>query len=381
MMSYQSKLLMIVSHSPSLLGFRSSLIEALQTKGVKVHVAAPDLGVSSTLRKVLQAKGLVVHDIPLQRTKQNAIYDIRSLFALLRVMLQVQPDYVLSFTIKPVIYGSIAAWIACVPKRFAIIEGLGFVFTSDGNEPSYSRKILKILVLSLYKLGLACANKVILLNKDDRNELVDAGVLDEGKSFILGGIGVDLVRWHFCPQALNPPTFLLVARLLREKGVIEYCKAAKIIKQQYPKTRFILLGGLDENPGALTEADIYAWVTEGILEWPGHVPVQPWMKLASVFVLPSYREGVPASTQEAMASGRAIITTDVPGCRETVVDGDNGFLVPARDVEALVRAMLQFLVNPQFIARMGLRSRQMAEEKYDVHKINTILLQELGICS
>lgn len=131
----------------------------------------------------------------------------------------------------------------------------------------------------------------------------------------------------------------------------------------------MLLGGMDLNPGGLQQAEVQAWVDEGLLEWPGHVPVQPWLVQTSVYVLPSYREGVPRSTQEAMATGRAVITTDAPGCCETVVDGVNGFLVPVRDVKALMVAMLRFIENPDFIESMGQQSRRMAEERFDVRRI------------
>ena len=177
----------------------------------------------------------------------------------------------------------------------------------------------------------------------------------------------------------EPITFLLVARMLREKGIEQFAEAAKKVKERHPETLFILLGGLDNNPGTISIENVNEWVKEGVLEWHGHVQVQPWMRQASVFVLPSYREGVPASTQEAMAMGRAIITTDVPGCRETVVDGQNGFLVPVRDANALAQAMLRFVENPELIVRMGQRSRQIAEEKYDVHKVNAVMLREMGI--
>ena len=155
------------------------------------------------------------------------------------------------------------------------------------------------------------------------------------------------------------------------------CMAAVliVIKQQYPHARFILLGGLDDNPGALSRQDVQAWADEGILEWPGHVPVQPWLAQASVFVLPSYyREGVPASTQEAMAMGRAVITTDAPGCRETVVDHVNGFLVPVRNPHVLAEKMRRFIEQPDLIVSMGEASRRMAEERFDVHKVNQRLI-------
>jgi glycosyltransferase involved in cell wall biosynthesis len=176
-----------------------------------------------------------------------------------------------------------------------------------------------------------------------------------------------------------PVAFCLAARLLREKGVYEYAAAARIVKARFPDARFLLLGRLDENPGSLSAAEVQQWVQEGLIEWPGHVPMRDWLAQASVFVLPSYREGVPRSTQEAMAMGRAVITTDVPGCRETVVDGLNGYLVPPRSAEALAGAMEKLIQDAGLLARMGLESRKMAEEKFDVHRINALILRELTI--
>lgn len=252
--------------------------------------------------------------------------------------------------------------------------GLDFVFTPTSAVMSFKRRMLKKLVLKLYKLGISCAHRVIFLNPDDRDELVAEGVLAKEKSFLLGGIGLDLVNWSLSPPATNPVTLLLVARLLREKGINEYAAAARIVKAKYPAARFVLLGGLDENPGAITVADVEVWVNEGILEWHGHVPVRPWLEKTSVFVLPSYREGVPMSTQEAMAMGRPVITTDVPGCRETVIDGVNGFLVPVRNPAALAEKMCRFIEKPKLISQMGLESRRLAEERFDVQKVNEKLI-------
>ena len=171
----------------------------------------------------------------------------------------------------------------------------------------------------------------------------------------------------------------MIARLLREKGIFEYVEAARAVKCQYPQARFILLGGLDPNPGALSREKAQSWVDERVVEWPGHVAVRPWLEQASVYVLPSYREGVPRSTQEALAMARPVITTDVPGCRETVIEGDNGFLVPVRDTKALAAKMVTFIENPTLIARMGKRSRELAEKRFDVHKINAELVRIITI--
>lgn len=313
----------------------------------------------------------------------NPLLDILNAWRLSIQLRRLAPDVTLGYFIKPVIFGTLAAWWAGVPARFAMIEGLGFVFTSSERKLSFKRRLLKCLVMGLYRVALSKAQRVFFLNPDDISEFVTAGLLPVEKAFRLGGIGVDLAAWKKSESVTHPITFLLVARLLREKGIVEYAEAARKVKKLYPETRFVLLGAVDDNPGAITAADVSGWVQEGVLEWHGHVPVRPWLTQTSVYVLPSYREGVPVSTQEALAMGRPVITTDVPGCRETVVNGVNGFLVPVRDAEALAKKMLIFLKRPELITLMGQASRVLAEERFDVHKINQrlidVLLSELRL--
>lgn len=363
---------LITSHAPSLLNFRAPLIRALVARGIHVLALAPNFDEGS--RAAVLAMGASPIDCPMDRTGINPLRDALNTWRMLLLLRRLQPDVMLGYFVKPVIFGSIAAFLAGVPLRIAMVEGLGFVFTSTGKALSFKRRLLKYLVLALYRAGLLCAHKAIFLNPDDRDELLAAGTLRKEKAFLLGGIGVELEHWRLLPSPIEPVTFLLVARLLREKGIEDYASAACIVKQRYPNARFVLLGGLDDNPGALTEADVRAWVAEGILEWHGHVPVQPWMELASVYVLPSYREGVPVSTQEAMAAGRAVITTDVPGCRQTVVENVNGFLVPPRCPQALAEAMFRFIERPDLITSMGKSSLLMAQEQFDVQKVNARLM-------
>lgn len=365
----------ITSHAPSLTNFRAPLIGALQDRGVHVLVLAPNF--DERTRAYMKALGATPVDCPMERTGMNPLRDAINTWRMASLLKQLKPDITLGYFIKPVIFGTLAAWWAGVPHRFAMVEGLGFVFTPTGNALSFERRLLKQLVLWLYKLGMSRAKRVIFLNPDDQAELVAANVLPASKGFLLGGIGVDLSNWVPAPPVLQPPTFMLVARLLREKGVEQFAVAARIVKQSYPQARFILLGGLDDNPGSITEEIVHTWMAEGILEWYGHTSVLPWMVQTSVFVLPSYREGVPVSTQEAMAMGRAVITTDVPGCRQTVVDGVNGFLVPPRSPQALAEKMQMFIQQPELIVSMGQASRRMAEEHFDVHKVNQRLIDLL----
>jgi glycosyltransferase involved in cell wall biosynthesis len=251
-----------------------------------------------------------------------------------------------------------------------MIVGVGFLFPDPGQPGGGRRRMLRRVVTGLYQRALSHAHQVIFLNRDDRAEFLSRGLVAESRAGVLGGIGVDLNTWVPALPVRAPVTFLLVARLLREKGILEYVAAARRVRAQHPDVCFLLVGGLDSNPGGLSRAEVQSWVQDGILEWPGYVEVRPWLARASVFVLPSYREGVPRSTQEAMAMGRAVITTDVPGCRETVEDGVNGYLVRVRDVDALVQAMLRFVRDPELIATMGAASRRMAEARFDVHEIN-----------
>jgi glycosyltransferase involved in cell wall biosynthesis len=206
---------------------------------------------------------------------------------------------------------------------------------------------------------------------------ISSGIVEPGKCLNLDGIGVDLNEWAVVPISLEPVSFIMVARLLREKGVYEYIDAIRLLRPQYPNIRFYLVGSTDLNPGSVHATTIQEWVNSGFVECPGHVEVRPWIERSSVFVLPSYREGVPRSTQEAMAMGRPVITTDVPGCRETVIDNENGFLIPAGDAPALASAMQKFIENPTSIRKMGLRSRELAEVKFNALDKDAIIMGQL----
>jgi len=362
----------------SLLNFRGPLIADMIAIGHEVFAFAPDY--DKDKRTEVRALGAEPVDYSLSRTGMNPMRDATDMLRLAFLLRRLKPDITLGYAIKPVIYGTLAAWLAQVPRRFAMIEGLGYIFTpTEGLEP-LKRRLLRVAVCILYATAFRHANRVFFLNNDDIEVFLKSQQVSLEKVFHLGGIGVDLDYWKPAAPVMKPVTFLLAARLLREKGIVEYAKAAHLIKQKHRNTRFVLLGGLDTNPGALSRKEIEAWVDKGILEWPGHVPdVRIWLAQASVFVLPSYREGVPRSTQEAMAMARPIITTDAPGCRETVIDSENGFLVSVRDAGALAAAMERFILQPELIDTMGQASRRIAEERFDVHKINQVILREMGI--
>lgn len=358
----------------SLVNFRGALMEDLRRRGHEVLALAPDF--DDSLRERLAASGIEAVSLSLSRTSVNPLKDLRDLAQLWRIMRDLKPDVVLAFTIKPVVYGTLAATLAGVTRRHVLITGLGYAFSASS---SLRDRFVQGLARTLYRVSLLAAHVVFMQNRDDVNEFVARRIVARDKITLVNGTGVDLKEWPVVALPDTPVVFALAARLLGEKGIREYVAAARRVKAIHPETRFLLLGGLDTNPAAISLEEVKGWVEDGIVEWPGHVEMREWLERTSVYVLPSYREGVPRSTQEAMASGRPIITTDVPGCRETVIDGENGFLVPPRDVDALVRAMVHFLENPQDIAVKGHRSRQIAEERFDVHQINARMFSAMGL--
>ena len=364
----------ISPYARTVVSFRGSLIRELIGCGCRVSVLAPDF--TPQIRAEVAQLGAAPVDYPLDRTGLHPFRDLFTLWSLWKILRDIHPTIVLAYNVKPIIYGLLAG--GRVERRVALIEGLGYAFTQT--EPSVRQCILRYLVRQMYRIALKRAHAVLFLNPDDQREFCRLSLVSAEQAVLLGGIGVDLSEYMPAPTVLEPITFTLAARLLREKGIVEFAEAAQRIKQRYPSTRFLLLGGLDTNPGALREHEVRQWAEAGFLEWHGHVPdVRPYFAQTSVYVLPSYREGVPRSTQEAMAMARPVITTDAPGCRETVIDGVNGFLVPPRDVDALVRAMERFILQPELIIQMGQASRKLAEERFDVHKINQRILAVLGI--
>jgi glycosyltransferase involved in cell wall biosynthesis len=298
---------------------------------------------------------------------------------LTRMLRSLRPDAVFCYFVKPAIYGTLAARFAGVPNRYAMVAGLGYVFTDSGDKKRVRRWALRRVLLTLFNVAFRFCDRVFFQNPDDVAVFTDRRLIDPAKAFRVNGTGVDLRLFNTAPPTTRPVTFLLMARLLREKGVFEYVDAARTVKKQAPATRFILLGAVDPNPGSLREEQVTAWAREGTIEWPGHVDdVQPWLAQASVYVLPSYREGLPRSTLEAMAMARPIITTDAIGCRETVRDGVNGFLIPVKDADALAAAMLRFVRDPELIPAMGRASRLLAEERFDAHSIATQMVEEMA---
>jgi len=321
------KVLVLGSYAPSLVNFRGPLLEAIAAAGHElVACAPPEPGWSP---REVERLGARFVPVPLSRTGLNPIRDARTFRSLKRLFAEERPDVFLGYTAKPVIYGVLAARAAGVPASFALVTGLGYAFTA-GTE--LRRRALRHLTMRLYRAALARTSLVFFQNSDDIQDFRRLGILSPGvRTQRLSGSGVDLRRFPSSPVPEGPTTFLLIARLVRDKGISEYAEAARLLKPAWPEARFVLVGPFDGNPAALSPDEVAAWQQEGLIDYAGEQKdVRPFLRDCTVYVLPSYREGMPRTVLEAMATGRAVITTDAPGCRETVEPGGNGLLVPVR---------------------------------------------------
>lgn len=369
------KLTIIGTTAASILGFRRDLILSLVQQGYQVYTFATDF--TPAQKQQVIALGAIPVDYSLSRAGLNPLADLKTLLQLKRLLKDIQPDIVFSYFSKPVIYGTLAAALAKVPRRIAMLEGLGFVFTDQSAGPSLKTKLIRRIQVMLYRVAFRFADRVIFLNPDDPIDLIERYKIKTSNVSVLGGIGLNLADYPYSSAPVQPVRFIFIGRLLAEKGVNEYIAAAQLVRQRYPEAEFVMLGGLDEaNPGGLTREELEMHTAKGTVIYPGHVDnVDEWVAGSSIFVLPSsYREGVPRSTQEAMAIGRAVITTDVPGCRETVVDGVNGFFVPPWSPEQLAEKMICFIEQPELIEQMGKESYRIAQEKFDAQEVNERLV-------
>lgn len=368
------KLILInASYAPSLLTFRGKLIENLLSLGHIVHVSAPDI--ASSVAADLVAMGAVVHELRLERNGRNPFADAQYLYDLITLYRAIKPDLIIGYTIKPNIWGSIAASLYGI-RSVSMVTGLGFSFSPD--RPMRAR-IVQSLSRRLYAFATRANSHVVFQNPDDIVDFVAIGCLgDARKVLLVNGSGVDTDQ--FTPTPLpSVPVFLMIARFLESKGVREYAKAAMLVHERHPGCRFLMVGFPDEGVDGIAQHELDHWFASGVTNLGQLDDVRSAIAQSSVYVLPSYREGTPRTVLEAMAMGRAIITTDVPGCRETVHDRVNGLLVPVRNIPALADAMIALAQDAAMRANMGTESRKRALEKYAVEKVNAVLVGGLGL--
>ena len=366
------KILIVSPKNKTVFNFRGDLIKDMISCGHEVVVTGPNQDFVEDIYALGVSKFI---EVPLVKDNTNIKGDLSYLKKLKKVMKEEKPDLVFSYTIKPVTYGSIAAHKAKVKNIYAMVTGLGRVYTSN----SVKTKIIRLITKILYKKAFKSCKAVIFQNSDDLNTFVNNKYLPKEKATLVNGSGVNMDRFKRTPLPKDV-SFLMIGRIIKEKGVFEYCEAARIVKQKYPNTRFVLLGGFDKSIGAIKPEDIQPYIDDGTIVFHSETkdPVAFYQQ-ASVFVLPSfYREGLPRTILEAMSCGRPVITTDWPGCREPIVNEKNGFLIPIRNINALVEKINYLVSNPKVLADMSYNAFQRCKEMYDVNYVNKQMKNIIG---
>ncbi|MBA6302266.1 glycosyltransferase family 4 protein [Colwellia sp. MB02u-14] len=368
------KILIIGAYPQSIISFRGQLIKDLVRKGhdVTVMTAEADDSVVKDVREL----GAKFCSYSVQRNGLNPLADLQTFLQLKKLIKFYQPDKILAYTIKPIIWGGIAAKFIKNVDFFPMITGLGYAFSTD----TFKRTVVNFIAKNLYRLALTDAKAVIFQNNDNMNTFVENGLISGQKCHRVYGSGVDIDLFERYPLPNKEITFLLIARLLGDKGIREYAEAAERIKLIYPKVNFELLGPYDSSPDAISETEINNWHHNNIINYLGETKnVLPFIKNCHIFTLPSYHEGLPRTALEAMAVGRPILTTDTSGCRDTVIERKNGFLVPIKDSEALFQKMKWFIEQPESWEKMAVESRKLVCEYFDVKKVNSSILKILNL--
>ena len=358
------RLLFVVNNPAFFLSHRLPLALAAQRAGYEVHVATM---AGDSVPRIL-AHGLAHHAIPMTRSGKQPLQELRTVWALYRLFRGLRPVLVHLVTIKPVLYGGIAARLARVPAMVSAISGLGFVFVARGPRAALVRRV----VAALYRLALGHRNsRIVFQNGNDLELLRGLGAVRDGQAVMIRGSGVDLAAYPALPEPPAPVAALMVARLLRDKGVLEFVEAARQLRRQGAGVRMLLAGGIDPgNPASVSQAEVDAWQQEGCIEALGERGDVAALYAAShLAVLPSYREGLPRSLIEAAACGRAVVTTDVPGCRDAIEPGETGLLVPPRDAAALAQAIARLAADAALRQRLGAAGRALAEREFDIEDV------------
>jgi glycosyltransferase involved in cell wall biosynthesis len=356
------RLLFVVNADWFFLSHRLPLALAAKKAGYEVHVA---VGITDRMKE-LKSHGLIVHELVLDRGNSHLVGEFKSLITLVRIFRRVTPDIVHLVTIKPVLYGGIAAKWTHVPVVIAAISGLGYVFVAHGVKAAIRRRVVGLL----YRIATSHKRlTVIFQNPTDQADLIRLVGLDEKKTVMIKGSGVDLQAYHIAPIPEGVPCVVMACRLIADKGVWQFVDAARLLKERRVVARFCLVGSIDpDNPTSLSDTDLRYLAQEGLIElWGYRSDMVSVMQQATIVALPSfYGEGLPKVLIEAAACGRPIVTTDMPGCREAVVDGVTGLLVPSRNSVALADAIDKLLSDRQRCIAMGKAGRHKAEAEFDL---------------
>ncbi|MBZ0299948.1 MAG: glycosyltransferase family 4 protein [Anaerolineae bacterium] len=378
-----TRLLYVGNHAGYFLSHRLPVMRALQAHGYEVHVAVPphadalEQMITADAMTEIQQLGFILHPIPIARGGLQPIHELRSLWRLHRLYRQLQPDLVYHATIKPVLYGGAAARLARVPAVINAMTGLGYAFSGS----SIKARLIRSAFSTFYQIVMGHPNAMALFqNQDDQRTLIDAGLVRENRTVVIHGSGVDMNQYCPAPHPAETPVVMLASRMLWDKGIGEFVAAAGCCRQNGIGARFVLVGDTDpDNPAAIPRPQLQAWHDRGEIEWWGwQKDMAATLQQADVFCLPSfYREGIPKALIEAAATGLPIVTTDAPGCREVVRQGENGLLIPVRDRDALADALTQLIQDADQRQQMGRRSREIA---IDTFSVETVASQTIGLC-
>lgn len=359
------KILYVVNVDWFFLSHRLPLAIEAQKRGYDVSIAAIETGKKAEIEK----HGFTFFAIPTNRSSTNILQEINVLIFIWKLYKKIKPDIVHHVGVKPVTYGSIIGKLLKLPKVVNALSGMGYLFINR-QKHNFTYK----LVIFFFKFGFNNSNlRFILQNRDDINDLRKLNVLHESQIYLIKGSGVNLNEFCFAKLPdKNTVRIILVSRMLWDKGVGEFVEAARILQKKYnKKAQFILVGDIDdENKSAIKESQLILWKKEGCIDWLGfRKDIIDILRNADIVVLPSYREGLPKSLIEACAIGRPVITTDVPGCREVVSDGENGFIVPAKNSIALAYAMERLILDKKLRVLMGKKAREFAENNFSIESV------------
>ncbi len=367
------KVAVLSSHTPSLFWFRMDMMKEFNNKGHTVIAlgADPEAAWKDKFRK----NNIDYRQLHVERNGVNPFKDLKTFVELYKFMKKEKPDKIFTYQAKTVVYGSMAARLNGIREVYPLIAGLGSIFLGTG----FKNKMVKTIMKTEFWAACKCSEKVFFQNNDDKNDFEKNGLVKRDKTVVINGSGVNLEKFQPVPFPAEP-AFLFIGRLIKDKGILEYLEACKAVKSKYPEVCCLLVGPYDSNPSALQPEELQPFIDNDIVKYFGEQSdVRPFIAQCSTYVLPSYHEGTPKTVLEAMAMGRPIITSNAPGCKETVTDGVNGYLVPVKDIQKLTEKMLYLVENPHIGVVMGKKSLQIAQRKYDVRSVNSDIMKVMGI--
>lgn len=361
------RVLFLCGTSQSVITFRSGFIKALQERGNKVSVIAFDDEYASEIKELnvdffcIKDKNRSVNPLKILSLKRKYKTLIK----------KISPDIVFTFQLKPNTFGALGAKSAGIKEIYSMVEGIGDVFIMN----TWKWRVIRFVVCKLYKKSFKRVKKVFFLNDEDKAEFLQRKLVKESQSVIIHGVGVDLEKFAFRPIK-NRATFLMIARMLQTKGVYEYCKCARLVKQKYPEATFAYLGA----EGTVKISDIQEYIDDGSICYLGTTKdVRPHIENCVVILLSSYREGLPMAIMEAEAMGRGVITSNNVGCKDTVVDGYNGFLIERSDFKKMAEKCIWAIENPDEVEELGKNARTFAEEHFDSKSISEYVCTRIGL--